>query len=234
MTSLCHNSSSKDCLGGRLLDEEAGQEGTTLKPDVIVWKGIHCACMLRETSQTLSHERKHAIHGLHTSLRWRKQKNKDASKRNKIMNVLTVPGTYRVYQKSFNGFARSYLRNPWDYRNSMGAKRCASFFSFMLEFKNIDYLYFPMSYGRCTKKLFILFLRLWNRRLFVTWKHTIENQHCQMQMLMTRLSILSILSLSLSLSLSLFFSLFLSLSRKNLSLSREREKDKVKEKERER
>jgi hypothetical protein len=33
---------------------------------------------------------------------------------------------YRVYQKSLNGVARLYLRNPWDYINGMGAKRCAS------------------------------------------------------------------------------------------------------------
>jgi hypothetical protein len=33
---------------------------------------------------------------------------------------------YRVSQKSLNGFARLYLRNPLDYRNGMGAKRCAS------------------------------------------------------------------------------------------------------------
>jgi hypothetical protein len=59
---------------------------------------------------------------------------------------------YRVSQKSLNGFARLYLRNPWDYRNGIGAKRCASTLSFGCKFKNIDYLNFPMSYGRFTKK----------------------------------------------------------------------------------
>jgi hypothetical protein len=34
----------------------------------------------------------------------------------------------------------------------MGAKRCISFLSFAWKFKNINYLNFPMSYGRYTKK----------------------------------------------------------------------------------
>jgi hypothetical protein len=39
--------------------------------------------------------------------------------------------TARVYQKSLNGFARLYLRNPWDYRNGIGAKRCVLSLSFV-------------------------------------------------------------------------------------------------------
>jgi hypothetical protein len=60
---------------------------------------------------------------------------------------------YRVSHKSLNGFARPYLRNPWDYRNGIGAKRCASSLSFVWRFKHIDYLFFPMSYGRYTLRL---------------------------------------------------------------------------------
>jgi hypothetical protein len=59
---------------------------------------------------------------------------------------------------SLDGFTRLYLRNPWDYRNGMGAKRCASSLSFMWKFLNIDYLNCPMSYGRYTKKGFLPFL----------------------------------------------------------------------------
>jgi hypothetical protein len=39
-------------------------------------------------------------------------------------------GKYRVFQKSLNGFAKLYLRNPWDYRNGIGAKRCVLSLSF--------------------------------------------------------------------------------------------------------
>jgi hypothetical protein len=38
---------------------------------------------------------------------------------------------YRVFQKSLNGFARPNLRNPWDYRNGIGAKRCVLSLSFV-------------------------------------------------------------------------------------------------------
>jgi hypothetical protein len=54
---------------------------------------------------------------------------------------------YRVFKKSLNGFARPNLRNPWDYRNGMGAKRCVLSFSFVWKCKNIDYLNYPMNYG---------------------------------------------------------------------------------------
>jgi hypothetical protein len=53
-----------------------------------------------------------------------------------------------VYQKSLNGFARPNLRNPWDYRNGIGAKRCVLSLSFVWKWNSIDYLNFPISYGR--------------------------------------------------------------------------------------
>jgi hypothetical protein len=66
---------------------------------------------------------------------------------------------YRVCQKSLNGFVRPNLRNPWDYRNSIRAKRCVLSLSFVWKCKNIDYLKFPMSYVQYTKKkCFCLFL----------------------------------------------------------------------------
>jgi hypothetical protein len=34
--------------------------------------------------------------------------------------------TYRVSLKAMNGFARLYRRNPWDYRNGMGARKYRS------------------------------------------------------------------------------------------------------------
>jgi hypothetical protein len=71
--------------------------------------------------------------------------------------ILTPFYIYRVYQKSFNGFARLYLRNPLDYMNGMGAKRCVSALSFVWKFKNIDYLNCSMSYGRYTKRSFFAF-----------------------------------------------------------------------------
>jgi hypothetical protein len=49
-------------------------------------------------------------------------------------------------------FCEAISQEPWDYRNGTGAKRCVISLSFMWEFKNIDYLNFPMSYGRYTKK----------------------------------------------------------------------------------
>jgi hypothetical protein len=47
---------------------------------------------------------------------------------------------------------RPNLRNPWDYRNGIGAKRCVLSLSFDWKCKNIEYLNFLMSYGRYTKK----------------------------------------------------------------------------------
>jgi hypothetical protein len=41
---------------------------------------------------------------------------------------------YRVYQKSLKGFARPNLRNPWNYRNGIGAKRCVVSLSFIWEY----------------------------------------------------------------------------------------------------
>jgi hypothetical protein len=64
---------------------------------------------------------------------------------------------YRVYQKSLNGFARPNLRNPWYYRNGIGAKRCVLSLSFVWKCKNIDYLNFLMSYCRYMKKSFFVF-----------------------------------------------------------------------------
>jgi hypothetical protein len=49
---------------------------------------------------------------------------------------------YRVTYKSLSGFARSYLGNPWYYRNDLGAKRCVSSLSFVWTFENVDYLNF--------------------------------------------------------------------------------------------
>jgi hypothetical protein len=46
-----------------------------------------------------------------------------------------------VSQKSWCGFARLYLGNPWDYRNGMGTKRCVSSLSFVWfeKIKNVKY-----------------------------------------------------------------------------------------------
>jgi hypothetical protein len=57
-----------------------------------------------------------------------------------------------VSQKSLNVFARLYLRNPWDNRNGIGAKRCVLFLSFVWKFKNIDDVKVLMSYVRYKKK----------------------------------------------------------------------------------
>jgi hypothetical protein len=59
---------------------------------------------------------------------------------------------YRVSQNPLKDFARLYLRNPWDYRNGVGAKRCVLSLSFVWKFKNIDYLKISLSYGQYTKK----------------------------------------------------------------------------------
>jgi hypothetical protein len=64
---------------------------------------------------------------------------------------------YRVFQKSLNAFTRPNLRNPWDYRDGLGAKRCVLSLSFVWKCKKIDYLNFPMSYGRYTKKVILPF-----------------------------------------------------------------------------
>ena len=69
---------------------------------------------------------------------------------------------YRVYHKSWTGFTRSYLANPWDYKIDIGAKRCFSDLSFVWILENVDYLNFWPSYGRYTKKAFLLFLHCYN------------------------------------------------------------------------
>jgi hypothetical protein len=38
---------------------------------------------------------------------------------------------YRVSQKSFNSFARSYPKILWYYRNDIGAKKCVQFSCFV-------------------------------------------------------------------------------------------------------
>jgi hypothetical protein len=58
-----------------------------------------------------------------------KNRNSLAGLRIKVIHML-----YRVSQKSLNGFARLYLRNPWDYRNGIGAKRCVLSLSFVQKF----------------------------------------------------------------------------------------------------
>jgi hypothetical protein len=47
--------------------------------------------------------------------------------------------SYRVSQKSWRGFVRLYLGNPWDYRNGIDAKRCVSSLSFVGFVKNAKY-----------------------------------------------------------------------------------------------
>ena len=58
---------------------------------------------------------------------------------------------YRVLHKSLSGFVRSYIRNLWDYRNVIGAKRCVSTLSFVWKFENVDYLNILLSYDRIMK-----------------------------------------------------------------------------------
>jgi hypothetical protein len=74
---------------------------------------------------------------------------------------------YRVFHKTWNSFARSYLRKPWDDRNGIGAKRFVSFLSFVWKCEHVYFIFFPSFMNEIQKKN-CTFLRPCNR-LIIPW-----------------------------------------------------------------
>jgi hypothetical protein len=59
----------------------------------------------------------------------------------------------QIYRVFLNSWVRKVIyRNPWDYRNYIGAKRCVLSLSFVWKCPNDDYLNFPQSYGQYKNK----------------------------------------------------------------------------------